>query len=113
MRPNELPWLRQLIQEDEVLRVDDLASYTTLRANNVAQPATAPDTIKVCALLTLQSPPTAAATLPAQQVLFFTLRHQPAGFQPPTPDQLFIQTVETIPAPGGGAMINCEEALGG
>jgi len=113
---NKLPWIRQLIQDDGVLRIDDLVSYTTLTANRVQQPTAPPDTIGVCALLTLQPTTADAAGIPLQQGLLFQLRHEPAGFQPPTPDQLFIQsviTVERIAARGSGGMITCEEHLSG
>lgn len=113
LQTDQLPWLRQLMEADGVLRVDDLASYTTLGVSGAAQSATAPNTIKVCALLTLKPTTTDAATAVVQQGLLFTLRHEPAGFQPPTPDQLFIQTVETLAAPNGGSMVNCQQQLGG
>ncbi|MCE7988348.1 MAG: hypothetical protein DYG89_44890 [Caldilinea sp. CFX5] len=120
MKPNELPWLRELIQDKGVQRIDDLASYTTLSVSHTVQPTIPPDTISVCALLTLQPTPTDPASAPREQrELLFLLRHQPAGFQPPTPDQLFIQTVETLQtvemlaAPNGESMINCRQRLGG
>lgn len=111
LQSDQLPWVHQLIQDEGVLRVDDLASYTTLRANRAEQPTTAPDTIKVCALLTLQPPDAPGAAV--QQALLFTLRHEPAGFQPPTPDRLFIQTVEMLAAPNGSGVVDCQEQLGG
>lgn len=107
----ELPWLRQLVENKGIVRVDDLVSYATLATATTTGNAAQTDTIGVCAVLTLQ-PPTGTAA-PQSQGLFFTLRHQPAGFQPPTPDQLFIQTVETIAAPVGGGVVNCMELLGG
>jgi len=108
---DELPWLRQLVENDGILRVDDLVSYATLTTATTPVNAEQTDTIGVCAVLTLQ--PTTNTDAPQSQGLFFTLRHQPAGFQPPTPDQLFIQTVETIAAPVGGGVVNCTELLGG
>lgn len=113
IQPNQLPWVDGLIQNKGILRVDDLASYTTLTANRSQQPAAALDTIKVCALLTLQSAAGNGAPPPAQQGLLFTLRHEPAGFQPPTPDQLFIQTVEMIAAPAESGVVECQQQLGG
>ena len=107
----ELPWLRQLVENDGILRVDDLVSYATLTTATTSVNTEQTDTIGVCAVLTLQ--PTTNTDAPQSQGLFFTLRHQPAGFQPPTPDQLFIQTVETIAAPVGGGVVNCTELLGG
>lgn len=113
IQPNQLPWLGELIQNDGILRVDDLASYTTLTANQIQQPTAALDTIKVCALVTLQPTAGDATAMPPQQGLLFTLRHEPASFQPPTPDQLFIQTVEMIAAPVSSGVVNCEQQLGG
>lgn len=108
-QPSQLPWLRQLVENEGILRVDDLVSYATL---STTKPGDAPpDTITVCTVLTLQ--PTTAEHSPQAQGVLFTLRHQPAGIQPPTPDQLFIQTVETIAAPMGGGVVNCTELLGG
>lgn len=109
--PGQLPWLQQLIANDGILRVDDLVSYATLTTAALPVNAAQPDTIVVCAVVTLQ--PAAASGGTQSQGLLFTLRHQPAGFQPPTPDQLFIQTVETIAAPIGGGVVNCTELLGG
>ena len=106
-----LPWLRQLVENDGIVRVDDLVSYATLTTAATPVNAEQTDTIGVCAVLTLQ--PTTNTDAPQSQGLLFTLRHQPAGFQPPTPDQLFIQTVETIAAPVGGGVVNCMELLGG
>lgn len=113
LQPNQLPWLGELIQNDTIVRVDDLASYTTLTANRLQQPVAALDTIKVCALVTLQPTTNNGSAPSAPQGLIFTLRHEPAGFQPPTPDQLFIQTVEMIAAPAGSGVVNCEQQLGG
>lgn len=113
LQPNQLPWLGELVQNEGILRVDNLASYTTLTTNHTQSPAVTLDTIKVCALLTLQAQATEATTPLPQQGLLFTLRHEPAGFQPPTPDRLFIQTVEMIAAPAGSGVVNCEQQLGG
>ncbi|MBX3012182.1 MAG: hypothetical protein KF832_11780 [Caldilineaceae bacterium] len=104
-----LGWLQQQIQAQQILRVDDLASYATLTTTEPPFAALPPDTIGVCALLTLVS----ADATAKQSALFFQLRHQPAGFQPPTPDQLFITNVETIPAPNEHSVVNCHEQLGG
>lgn len=113
IQPNQLPWLAELIQNEGILRIDDLASYSTLNANRAQQSAAALDTIKVCAVLTLQPATNASSVGALQQGLLFTLRHEPAGFQPPTPDQLFIQTVEMIAAPAGSGVVDCEQQLGG
>jgi hypothetical protein len=113
IQPNQLSWLSELIQNKSILRVDDLASYTTLTANRAQQPAAPLDTIKVCAVLTVQPTAGASSVAALRQGLLFTLRHEPAGFQPPTPDQLFIQTVEMLAAPVGAGVIKCEEQLGG
>ncbi len=113
IQPNQLSWLSELIQNKSILRVDNLASYTTLTANRAQQPAAPLDTIKVCAVLTIQPTAGASSAAALRQGLLFTLRHEPAGFQPPTPDQLFIQTVEMLAAPVGAGVVKCEEQLGG
>ena len=110
---NQLSLLSELIQNKSILRVDDLASYTTLTANRPQQTAAPLDTIKVCAVLTVQPTAGASSAAALRQGLLFTLRHEPAGFQPPTPDQLFIQTVEMLAAPVGAGVVKCEEQLGG
>lgn len=107
-----LPWLQQLVENKQIARVDDLVSYATLTAATQVNGAP-PDTMTVCAVVTLQPDADAADSTAQTQGLLFTLRHQPAGFQPPTPDQLFIQSVETIAAPVGGGVVNCTELLGG
>ena len=107
-----LPWLQELVTNDKIVRVDDLVSYATLTPAAPVNGAP-PDTMTVCALVTLQPATDTADSNTQTQGLLFTLRHQPAGFQPPTSDQLFIQTVETIAAPVGGGVVNCTELLGG
>lgn len=109
-------WLQQLVQTQRVVRVDDLASYATLVTTTTPLVAAPPDTLVVCAALTLATTASASAggaDRTQQTGLLFTLRHQPAGFQPPTPDQLFITNVETIAAPSDESMVNCHALLGG
>lgn len=108
----KLPWLQELVANDKLVRVDDLVSYATLTTAAPGNGAP-PDTMTVCAVITLQTETDTGNSPGQSQGLHFTLRHQPAGFQPPTPDQLFIQTVETIAAPVGGGVVNCTELLGG
>jgi len=109
---NGVTWLQQLVTSGAIGRINDLASYATLTADALSGVSTAPDTIGVCAAIELQPQGNNSATY-TQQGLFFTLRHEPAQIQPPTPDRLFIATVKMLAAPIAGSMINCQEQLGG
>jgi hypothetical protein len=43
--------------------------------------------------------------------LLFTLIHEPPLLEPPTPDRLYVAAVDAIPAPGGGAMLQCSQLI--
>jgi hypothetical protein len=92
----------QVINPNEIVLVDDVKGYPDIPVSDQLQTT-------VCAEVVLKRIDDPTQT--EKRWLLFTLQHQPPQLDPPTPDRLFIATVNAIPAPAEGVELNCSQII--
>lgn len=113
----------QILQRDQIERVQDLVSYATFATEGQRAPLNAPSTSEQNRAPGVNSAETlvCAEVIPIQpegtqllrRWLLFGLAYQSPQFKPATPDRLFIKSVKEIAAPVDGVAVKCNQVLGG
>jgi hypothetical protein len=89
---------------EHLVRVDEVLGYPEIA---VTAQAVEPKTT-VCAQVVVNP---AGEFLEEHRWLLFTLQHEPPHLEPPTPDRLYIASVDVIPTPATGVNLRCDQLI--
>ncbi len=102
--PDAAARLINFSEVEHLVRVDEVLGYPEIAVTGQAvEPKTT-----VCAQVVIN--PTGEFA-EERRWLLFTLEHEPPRLEPPTPDRLYIVSVDVIPAPATGVDLRCNQLI--